>query len=256
MILTRRRALIGGAAALLLPRPAIIRPARAGLVMAPTSASRAIAYVSSTQLGNNVSSPTTTLTSPITLSSVVDGLLVVGITGDVSTGADDIISVIYGSSPLTLAIKNPNTGSSGVLRFDYIYYLLNPATGTNNVVITATTSHILIAVAAYYSGVKQSGQPDATTTNGVYVGGFSTLTTSITTVSNNAWAILLEQHDMGSLTTLAGAGASLRVTDPTYNQPTILDSGGPITPAGAFSMTTSMSSADEISHTIASFAHA
>lgn len=41
MILTRRRALIGGAAALLLPRPAIIRPARANLVMAPTASAGA-----------------------------------------------------------------------------------------------------------------------------------------------------------------------------------------------------------------------
>jgi len=254
MILTRRRALIGGAATLLLPRPAIIRPARAGLVMAPTSASAGIAYNSSADLGNNSSSGSP-VTSSFTVNSGLNLLLVVAVTGDLTTGSDDITTKTYNGTSLTLAIKN--TGGAGPnSRFQYIYYLLSPFVGTANIVIGAATAHWIFALAAVYSGVKQSAQPDAVTTNHS-TSAVASLTTNITTISNNSLAILAEDHGTHTAVPTAGAGSVLRVIGAAYNEPALFDSGSPITPAGAYSMTTTLSAGtDYIGHAIASFSPA
>jgi len=45
----------------------------------------------------------------------------------------------------------------------YLYYLINPATGAHNVVVSAGGSTIITACSASYTGAKQSAQPDAHT---------------------------------------------------------------------------------------------
>lgn len=212
-----------------------------------------IAFNAAADLGNN-GGTTNSLTASYTCGSGSNRLLVVGLVGDTDNGNDDITSVTYGGVAMTLAKKSASA-TGGTLRYDYIYYLLNPASGANNVVINCTNNHFLLAVAADYTGVKQSGQPDATTTQ-TSGSAVTSLTTSITTVADNCWAVLLEQQDKTGATPTAGAGATRRTFGASFNQPALFDSGGAITPAGSYSMTTNYGIADLITHVIASFSPA
>jgi hypothetical protein len=190
----------------------------------------AIAFDAATD-GGKVN-PATSLTFSHTCTGSL-GLLVVGFSGDNFGGADDVSSVTYNSVAMTLAQKI--TSATGGDRITYIYYLLGPATGAHNVVITCSSSHLIQGGAVSYTGVKASGQPDATTTN------FSstvatTLTTSLTTANDNSWCVLIHGgYDGGSAPT-AGAGTTRRTFDGTDGGWGLFDSNGPVTPAGSKSL--------------------
>jgi hypothetical protein len=210
----------------------------------------AIAFDAATDGGSTNSATSWTFSHTVGVGS--NRLLVVSVLGDVVSGANDITGVTYAGQAMTLA-TSVQTGS-GANRKTYLYYLLNPPTGANNVVITSTTAHFLGGNAASYTGVKQTGQPDATVSHGGS-GSLSSFTTSITTVADNSWAILVENSYTANNPPTAGTGLTRRVFDATFGANTIFDGNGAITPAGAYSMTTSRpSSVDTINHIAASFA--
>jgi len=62
---------------------------------------------------------------------------------------------------MTLVAKVQTPGD----RWHYLYYLLAPASGANNVVITAASSHYLISEASSWYNIAQSGQPGPFSTN-------------------------------------------------------------------------------------------
>src|SRR5260370_23627880 len=159
--------------------------ALAFLLALPASAQ--IARVSSADLGNVASG---TLSVTYTVGSGANRMLAVVILGDASVAAggggfDDISTVTYNGVALTLAVKDPDTQTSSE-RFIYLYYLLNPASGSHTVTVNSTNAHVLYPVVADYNGVRQSGQTDATTTDG---GTVTSTTTSITTVAANTWVL-------------------------------------------------------------------
>lgn len=213
----------------------------------------AIAFVAAADLGNN-GGATNSLTAAYTVGSGSDRLLVVVAVGDVANGADDVTGVTYATVAMTRGSVEVTTGSVYLTRFVYTYYLLNPAAGSNNVVISCTSNHFLIAVAADYTGVKQSGQPDATANN-VHISSIITqLTTSITTTQDNSWAVLGSSGYGGDLPPTAGTGTILRISGAVYGTPGLFDSNGVITPAQAFSMTTNQpGSTQGMRHAITSF---
>lgn len=77
--------------------------------------------------------------------------------------------------------------SDGTTNF-YVFRLYSPATGTHNVVSTASniTGSVDLACASY-SGTSISGQPEASNTATDTSGTASTLSVSVTTVTANAW---------------------------------------------------------------------
>lgn len=103
-----------------------------------------------------------------------NALLVVCVTGD--TTSDLVTGVTYNGVAMTLVTKKHGTAA---LHWIYMFYLLNPMTGTHNVVISASGScDSLGGVALAYDGEKLTSQPDTSTTNsGTSV---STLSTSLT----------------------------------------------------------------------------
>lgn len=170
----------------------------------------AIAFVAAADLDNNGGS-NNSLSANYTCGSGQNRLLVVCINGD--STLDDITGVTYAGTSMTFAVKNL---TAGIDRHQYIYFLLNPASGTNSVVVSCTNTHYLLAGAADYTGVAQSGQPDATTTNAAASSTNTSLTTSITTIANNSWAILMEtDYDLNSdnLPPAASTGATRRAFD-------------------------------------------
>lgn len=205
-----------------------------------------ITYDNSVDGGNNGGS-TTSLSYSYTVGSGSNRLLVVNLVGD--TSADDISSVTYGGASLTL-INKVHAASNN---WQYLYYLLNPASGTNNIVITAGSSHYLVSQAASWSDVRQSAQPEASTTNTTAVT-TTAVTTSLTTVASGA-LVLQGIWSYGHLT--AGTGATPILIDAAFGGAGIFASGNsPVAPAGSVSMTTVSDGTLSSSVIMASFAPA
>lgn len=110
-------------------------------------------------------------------------LLVVGWGHDVSS----VTSVTYNGVPMTSIADQSVAGDVSLLRAG-MYYLLNPTVGTNDLVITRNTSiNTMDYSVALYTGVKQSGQPDAVTSGAV--SGTSNQSISITNTAAGCWII-------------------------------------------------------------------
>lgn len=98
----------------------------------------------------------------------------------------------------------------------YAFYLLGPATGSNSISITVSGGNT-VGSAASYTGVSQSGFPDAYTTT---AGGITTsFTSTITTVASNAWIIASSRCGNGA--TLTGNGGTV-----VRQQPEVVYLGG------------------------------
>lgn len=77
-----------------------------------------------------------------------------------STSGDDVSGVTYNGVAMTQAVKAANSYAGG---YGYIYYLVGPATGANNVVASRSTSTGTLGILnGSYTGAKQTGQPDST----------------------------------------------------------------------------------------------
>jgi len=167
-----------------------------------------------------------------------------GATGDIITG------VTYNGVTMTFVDKQLTTGIYA--RYQYLFILVNPATGANNIVISANTASFrLISSSASYSGAKQTGQPDASgkkTTEGVTSQELST-----TTVADNCWVV---SGGVAVLETIAAStGVTLRSGGNSFNT-RVGDSNGVKTPAGAYSMTWTTSSSSPFNVIQASIAPA
>ncbi len=214
----------------------------------------AIAFVAAADLGDN-GGTTNSLTVSYTVGSGYNRLLVVVLNGDASVqsgngGHDDITGITYASVSLTFATKIIINSGTTDPRYNYIYFLLNPASGANNVVISCTNAHWLLPVAADYTGVARSGQPDATAT--ATAPGAATITASITTVAANCWAVLGQSESNATQAPTAGAGATFRKSGAAHFQPGMFDSNAALT-VGAHSMTVNDAGTNYLSATVASF---
>jgi hypothetical protein len=131
----------------------------------------AIALDTSTYLG--ITNPWTTLTASHTCSGSNRILFVWCFTNS----TDDIVGITYGWIAMT------KIGWAKSDRYTYLFYLINPSTWANNVVITSTTSWWAISgIAISYTGAKQTWVPDAFSTNVVTA---TSITNTLTTITDN-----------------------------------------------------------------------
>lgn len=131
----------------------------------------------------------TSATSSLTFShtcSGTDRILFVATcanTGSTTTG------VTYGGVSMTQVGSVTDIGPT-----EYLWYLVNPASGANNVVVTNSGS-VTTGSAISFTGASQTGQPDATYT------GTSTTTSSfsssITTVADNCFVVCTSRTGNG-----------------------------------------------------------
>lgn len=161
-----------------------------------------------------------------------------------SGGADLVTGVTYNGVALTLIDKQGNSDSGN--DWTYLFYLINPSTGANNVVVSASTSVGIFGMSSSYTGANQSGQPDASAKQTAANGG--TVTTTLTTIANNCWTVL---GSGGARITSASTGSTQRATDTAGSA--IYDSNGPITPPGSTSMSLTTAAGDRDGYIMASF---
>lgn len=147
---------------------------------------------------------------------------------------DTISGVTYNSVAMTLVT---NVQVPVDLRYVYLFYLVNPSTGANDVVVSSTTSEFMRATAASYAGAAQSTPIDASNTEtGI---GETSHAFDVTTVTDNCWTIISVRADGGSIS--AGSGTTLRGTGTFHN---LLDSNAAITPAGATTLNVNFGSSN------------
>jgi len=178
---------------------------------------------------------------PITISHTCTGsnlLLIVGITC-ASTAQAVISTVTYNALGMTqIAAVDEHTNQN---RQSWLFYYIGPATGAHNIVVSFTTppDTFTSVGAASYTGAKQSGQPDQ---SGTSTSGASTVTSaskSITTVADNCWMVGVSCNG-GGTTDTANGGTTLRLS--VYQRTVVgyelylMDTNGPLTPAGANSL--------------------
>lgn len=174
---------------------------------------------------------TSTAASSLTYSHTCTGsdrLLVLG--GVTINDATDVVTgVTYNGVAMT---RIDSQGYAGVARA-YFYYLIAPASGANNVVVSFTgTTHNSQFQSISYTGAKQTGQPDASASNAAAVA--TSVTNTLTTVANNsihlAYVRVSDTAPTGTTGTFVyGPGSpgteGFYITSPT-----------PVTPAGSSSI--------------------
>lgn len=135
----------------------------------------------------------------------------------------------------------------------YLYYLINPATGANNITVTnGLSSRLLNFGAVSYTGAKQSSQPDNSNTN-TTTG--TSLSTSVTTVADNCWLVAIAVDNNGTSQT-AGANTTIIQAFSGTDQDMLLDSNAAKTPAGSYSLAFSWTGSQPAAMIIASIAPA
>jgi hypothetical protein len=143
--------------------------------------------------GNN--NPVTSLTYSHTCTSNNNRFLVVAVwteqTGDIVTG------VTYNG----VAMTRVATVTQGTQRI-HLYILVNPATGTNDVVVSTGSSANIHSVSASYYDAKQSAQPNAFNTN-VQASG-ATLTLQATVTKNGSLLISCAANEGNGISASTG----------------------------------------------------
>jgi hypothetical protein len=212
----------------------------------------AIAFVAGADLGNN-SGSSNSLTSSFaggTGSNLID---LYGIVGDAFGGHDDITSVKLNGTSATFVDKIVS-GTTSPNRFVYLYVLVNPTSGTSNLVVQCTNSHYILAGAVRYSGAKQSSQPDAHNPS-LSSAASNSYASSLTTSANNAWVVCFAGGYDGGNMPGAGTGSTRRCFEGAFGTWGFFDSNSAITPAGSYSMTTTYTNVtNPIVHLMASIA--
>lgn len=152
---------------------------------------------------------------------------------DQTSSTDKITGVTYNGSAMSLIIKRKNTNSQG-LKYIYFYGIAAPSTGSNTIRISASATVNPWVLAAVYTGVSQTGQPDATASNarGNGSGDFSV---SVTTVASDCWLILAESDDNGSIAATANCTKITTWGDSFGSQ--VFDSNGSVGGGGAHDIT-------------------
>lgn len=164
-----------------------------------------------------------------------DRIIIVG----VAAGDDDgrtVSSVTYAGVNLT-QVRAQRLQTSGIPdKWVEMWYLVAPATGANNVVVTLSgaVSNWVAAGSISLTGAAQTGQPDASNDA---VGTSTTASVSVTTVADNCWVIDVVSYEDLSPTLTVGAGQTERwIQNDASDLQGAGSTEGPKTPAGAVTM--------------------
>src|SRR5574343_1236915 len=114
----------------------------------------AISFQSIHSLG---SGPGTAITTSVNIGTPSSNSIMV-VYGSGHTASDAITSITWNGVALTkVQVQAPAYSND---RYIYLYILLNPDTGTHDLVVNNSSSVFFFGGIAIYSGCLQSGQPD------------------------------------------------------------------------------------------------
>lgn len=174
---------------------------------------------------HDVTGGATSLTTAFTMSAALNGCLVVGTNGDATT--DNITGVTYNGVAMTLQGKH--NAAPGSVYWQYMWTLAAPASGANNIVVTANASIHIETLAASYTGVSATKCPEA---SGYTTSATDPFTVSLTTLTNGARVVEVYS---GSSALTDSTGFTTRVNDSNGGFMILGDSGN-ISVAGSVSL--------------------
>lgn len=141
--------------------------------------------------------------------------------------------ITYNGVAMTSLISGTSSGGSPYS----CWGLVNPATGAHTVSVAYTGTTTVRGFSASYSGVKQTGLPDASTAAGASSSA-SPFSHSITTVADSSWIVAACDEEAGVASSMtAGTNMTSRQTNVSVGNFALMigDTNGPITPAGSTS---------------------
>ena len=168
-------------------------------------------------------------------------VLFVGAFGDTLI-ADPTCAKITGATYNSVSMTQvPTVSPVGVPgdRCIYLFYLVAPATGANNVVVSASSAIVIAGLSSSYTGAKQTGVPDVAVNN--TQSNTATFTTSLTVATTNSWMILYTKNNFDA----PGAGTGSTSRQSTANGHAIFDSNGPLATGSQSMAATSASSTSD-----------
>ena len=195
------------------------------LLWFPNVSHAAIARDSS--LGAQITGSATSLTYSFT--NTAGNLLILSCQGALTNVASNITGATYNAVSMTKLGGYDGSGGSGYNRYNYIFYLISPATGANNVVVSSSPAGFIDCYTQSYSGVKTTGNPFQTD-SGRYAGTNASITFSPTT-GTGRWAIFSimsrSSQDAGCFASASASVASADyVTNPAASMVGVFDSNG------------------------------
>lgn len=164
-------------------------------------------------------------------------------------GTPSITGVTYNGVAMTFIAR---TDSQSNERTE-LWYLVAPATGANNVVISVSGSSKIAGGAISYTGAAQTGQPDSSNVSPSPTSGTS-VTVSTTVVASGCW--LVGCGVTGNATIAAGTGMTQRANragDGSFDTTITGDSNGTVG-TGSQSLQITNGASDSIGLVVASFA--
>lgn len=127
--------------------------------------------------------PGTSVSWTHTMGTGAHGLLLVAVFST-SGGSDDVTGATYDGVAMSLLGSRVQVPGD---RWMSLWGLLAPATGANTVVVSASSSGVIAGSSISYTGVEQSGLPDASTTN--TASATQSISTALTPAANNCWIV-------------------------------------------------------------------
>lgn len=199
----------------------------------------AIAYDSSAA---NTANPGTSVTVSHTTSGD-NRLLMLGVITNDTT--DKVTGATYNGVAMT-RLDSQAAASTGF--YGFIYYLVAPATGANNLVVSRSDSNLIGAMSASYTGVSQTGFPDSQA-KGTDASGAYDMTTTV--VASNCWLFAnTRSNDTDGVIPLS---VGVKRQSVFVGQIAIIDSNGTVG-TGAQTITVTCSPGNEVYWLMASFA--
>lgn len=219
-----------------------------GFIVKPQRALAAIAFDAATQEN---AAAATSKTMAHTVSAGDNRLLIV--LGQPNTVGGSSFSLTESSYNGTAMSSLPFISDGAHVGDFQVFYLIAPASGTNNIVFTSSVANNVRRLAATsYTGAAQD-DTEILATDGVMTraAGTANLAQNVTSTADNAWGWI----GGGLPNTLTSGTLGIVRTDETGSKSTI-DTGSAITPAGAFTMNVSYSGTGAVTIQYLAFAPA
>lgn len=141
------------------------------------------------------------------------------------SAGDVLLTAKYAGVDMTLISKDNTSGAGGP---SYLYYIITPTTGTNNIAVTTSAGGYIVVRGSSYT----ASHPIVLDTSTHGQGTTTPKTVSLTTIADNSWVVLVAS----SQRSLAASTGSTLKTGGANDQFEFYDSNGPRTPAGNVDM--------------------
>lgn len=182
-----------------------------------------------------VSNSSTSGGSPFTWNHTCTGSNMYLVVALYNSAGDQVTGVTYNGTAMAQVSKQNVFGGAEA----YLFILANPTTGSSLAISVTKSSGNMTGCAVSYSGCKQTGQPDASTTG--TSGASTTYSEALVSIADKCWHIT---GVFGNATNAISAGASttVRTHNEALHSVAIGDTNAAVTPAGSNTLNFSASS--------------